>query len=451
VAQRLSTVPHGAPVLVACSGGPDSTALALIVERVRADLGLTLAYVAHGLRGAGHDAQEARLVASLAGRIGHRHVVLPVTVVRTGEGPEADARRARHAALEAEADRCGARAVLHGHHAEDQAETLLMRLARGTGVDGLAGMAAVSGRRLRPLLDVRRSDAHRAAERIAPDVMLAAAHDPMNDDVSLARVKVRRDILPLLAEVSPDPVGALCRAATLARAESDLLDVTVAQVRARLVVTFGPATLVSSDELRALPEAVARRLVRGMLPPGEARSLANVERVLRADDGWRATLPGPLDVVVDRGHHIVLPADGPGATVRTHVPVALSHGVHLTHALSGMTIARRATEDGAEAVDARPAGGLVPGLRADRLTVGLRGRGAGAAPRRLLVRARRDGDRVRTAGGTRALGDVLAEAGVPRVLRDLLPVVVDADDHVVWVPGVVVDATVHDGTTGGGE
>jgi tRNA(Ile)-lysidine synthase len=237
--------------------------------------------------------------------------VLPVEVVRSGEGVEADARRARHAALEAEADRRGACAVLHGHHAEDQAETLVMRLARGTGVDGLAGMAVVSGRRIRPLLDVRRADLHRAAERFAPGVMATTAHDPMNEDISLARIRVRRDILPLLAEIAPDPVAALCRAATLARAESDLLDSTVAEVRARLVVTFGPAMLVPSDELRALPEAVARRLVRGMLPAREARTLADVERVLRAPDGWRATLPGPLDVLVDRGHHIVLPSPLP--------------------------------------------------------------------------------------------------------------------------------------------
>jgi tRNA(Ile)-lysidine synthase len=366
-------------------------------------------------------------------------------VIRSGEGVEADARRARHAALEAEADRRGARAVLHGHHAEDQAETLVMRLARGTGVDGLAGMAAVSGMRVRPLLDVRRADLHRAAERFAPGVMAGAAHDPMNEDVSLARIRVRRDILPLLAEIAPDPVAALCRAAALARAESDLLDSTVAEVRARLVVTFGPATIVPSDGLRALPEAVARRLVRGMLPVREARTLADVERVLRAPDGWRATLPGPLDVVVDRGHHIVLPAgpqDAAGPTPEPG-PVDIAPASSILHGPSGMTIARGAADGAVATLEARPAGGLPPGLRADRLVVGLRASGEGTGAMVLHGRSRRDGDRVRTAGGTRALGDVLSEAGVPRVLRDLLPVVVDADDRVVWVPGVVVDASAH--------
>jgi tRNA(Ile)-lysidine synthase len=450
VAERLTILPEGASVVLACSGGPDSTALALIVDHVRPDLDITLAYVAHGLRDPDDDAREAARVAALAERIARSHVALPVEVVRSGEGIEADARRARHAALEAEAERRGARAVLHGHHAEDQAETLVMRLARGTGVDGLAGMAAVSGLRVRPLLDVRRADVHRTAERIAPGVVAAAAHDPMNDDVSLARVRVRRDILPLLAELAPDPVGALCRAAALARAESDLLDHAVAEVRARLVSTFGPATLVISDELRALPTAVARRLVRGMLPPGEAQNLANVERFLLAHDGWRATLPGPVDALVDRGHHIVLPADGavgstpdPEAVAPAAVaPEVLVPGGALPHAPSGMTLVRDAAD--ADAIEARPADRPAPGLRADRLSVRLRGTGSG--PRALGVRCRRDGDRVRTPGGTRALGDVLSEAGVPRVLRDLLPVVVDADDRVVWVPGVVVDATAHDAT-----
>ena len=425
------------------------------MDHIRPDLDLTLAYVAHGLRDPSDDAREATLVAALADRLGREHVVLPVEVVRSGEGVEADARRARHAALEAEADRRGARAVLHGHHAEDQAETLLMRLARGAGVDGLAGMAVVSGRRLRPLLDVRRADLHRAAEHLAPGVMATTAHDPMNEDVSLARIRVRRDILPLLAQISPDPVGALCRAATLARAESDLLDGTVAEVRARLVVTFGPATLVPSDELRALPDALARRLVRGMLQAGEARTLADVERVLRAPDGWRATLPGPLDVVVDRGHHIVLPVAATGAQVSgpSDGPAVLAPASSSVHGPSGMTIARDASDGTVVRLEARPADGLPPGLRSDRLAVGLRAaslgadaagaEAAGVDVRTLLVRTRRDGDRVRTPGGTRALGDVLSEAGVPRALRDLLPVVVDADDRVVWVPGVVADAVVH--------
>ena len=221
-----------------------------------------------------------------------------------------------------------------------------------------------------------------------------------------------------------------------------MLDETVAALRLTLpVVTFGAAALVPSAALRALPEALGRRVVRTMLPEGEARSATSVERVLRAPDGWRATLPGPLDVSVDRGWHVVLPAVLPAAPAP---PAGEPLRATLVHAASGMTL-RRVPAPATDSTPAgplraaEPSGGLPPGLDATRLTVRLR------AAEELRVRGRRDGDRVRTAGGTRTLGDVLAEAGVPLALRDLLPVVVGADDRTLWVPGVVVDVAAHDG------
>ena len=330
--------------------------------------------------------------------------------------------------------------MLLGHHAEDQAETLLLRLARGTGIDGLAGMAVWSGRRLRPLLDVRRADVHRAAESVMRGALATATHDPMNDDVGLARVRLRRDVMPALADIAPDAVGAIARLAALARAESEALDAIVADLRAALpVVVFGRATLVPSEPLRALPVALGRRIVRTLLPGGEARSAASVERVLRAPDGWRATLPGPLDVSVDRGWHLVLPAGPPDpedVVLDLGASAAATTAV-VDHAPSGIRLT--VTHAPGPTLMARPSGGLPPGLDAGRLAVTLT-----SATSALRVRSRRDGDRVRTAGGTRALGDVLADAGVPLALRDLLPVVVDDEDRVRWVPGVVVDVSAVD-------
>jgi tRNA(Ile)-lysidine synthase len=422
------------------------------MSHVRADLRPVLAYVAHGLRSSEHDAREAAQVAEVAARLGHPHVVLPVAVGRTGGGIEADARDARHRALELEAARRGARFVVHGHHAEDQAETLLLRLARGTGPDGLAGMAVVSGLRLRPLLDVRRADVHRTAEALLPGVLAGAAHDPMNDDVDLARVRLRRDVLPGLAAAAPDPVGALARLAMLARAESEVLDGLVDELRTTLpVVTLGRASATRSAEVGALPVALARRLLRTLLPTGEARSAANVERVLAAPEGWRATLPGPLDVSIDRGWLVIRPVGGagPGSGGGSGggSVAALGPAAALVHGPSGMTIRRDgvAASGGPVTLVAEPSGGLPPGFASERLTVRLRSAGE------LGVRGRRDGDRVRTAGGTRMLGDVLADVGVPRALRDLLPVVVDADDRVCWVPGVVVDEDARHRSVGLGE
>ena len=437
-------------MLVACSGGPDSTALALLVARARPDLRLLLGYVAHGLRSDEVDDGDVLQVAALAGLLDVGHVVLRVHVVRSGAGVESDARDVRHAALEAEADRLGLSHVLHGHHADDQAETLLLRLARGTGLDGLAGMAHVAGRRVRPLLDVRRHDLHRAAQQLADERVVERAtsalgparQDPMNEDGDVARVRLRREVLPAFSRVSPDPVGALTRLAALARDESDVLEGLVDELRTSLpLATFGRAVLVPSAALRALPRALARRVVRVMLHQVALTrpDAATVERLLGAPDGWRATLPGPIDASVDRGWHILVPATtaaagtaGTAADRTASTRLEATSGEALLHATSGV---RLTFGPAPRVLVAELPGGMPPGMDPARLTVGLHGEHLDA----LEVRTRREGDRIRTPAGTRLLGDVLREAGVPRALRDLLPVVTGVDGRPLWVPGVVVD------------
>ena len=434
---RLVALAAGAHALVACSGGPDSTALAALVRRARPDLILTLAYVAHGLRGPDADADDAAHVAAVAAVLGTDHVVLPVRVGRGG-GVEAAARDARHAALEGRADAVGATAVLLGHHAEDQAETLLLRLARGTGNDGLAGMAPLTGRRVRPLLAVRRADVHRAAAACGVTaVMRAARRDPMNDDDAFARVRVRHDVLPALARVGPDPVGALTRLADLARDESAALEAATDLLAASLpVVPVGTAHAVPSAALRAAAPAHARRLLRRLLGTGGA---ASIERVLGAPDGWRGTVPGPWDVSVERGWHVLVPAGPVTAPVTTvRLPVG-EVAVDLEHAPSSLVLRATCAPDGTCTLTVTSPGPLPPGLDEHRRSVVLRVAGT------LAVRTRRPGERVRLAAGSRPVATLLAEAGVPRTLRDRLPVVADATDRVLWVPGIAVDATVHVG------
>ena len=438
VRSRLVPLADGATALVACSGGPDSTALAVLVRRARPDLALVLATVAHGLRGPRVDEGDASHVAALAAALDGEHDVLPVTVERSGAGLEADARRARHAALEVAAGRHGAAAILLGHHAEDQAETLLLRAARGTGLDGLGGMSPVAGRRLRPLLAVRRADLHRAARSCAPDLQDAARHDPMNDDPDVARVRLRRELLPALARIGPDPVGALVRLADLARDEAAALEANVDVLVASLpVVEVGEAVAVPSAGLRAASPALARRVLRRLLGAADA---ATLERLLAAPDGWRATLPGPLDASVERGWHLLAPV-GPAPDVAPH-PLDPAPGttVEVVHAPSSLRLrASRAHDADGPITELAVASALPlpPGLRADRRTVRLRGDGP------LTVRTRRPGERIRLPAGSRAVSDVMLDAGVPRVLRDRLPVVADAADRAVWVPGLAVDAGRH--------
>ena len=444
VARVLTVVPHGAAVIIACSAGPDSTALASLTADARDDLDLTLAYVAHGLRDPATDAAESALVTQHAEWLGAASVTLPVTVVRTGDGLEADARRARYAALEGELERRGARALLLGHHADDQAETLLLRLARGTGPDGLGGMAAVRGVRVRPLLRIRRVDLvrHCALEG------LPSALDPMNRDLEVRRVRVRDELLPVLARLGPDPVGALSRLAALSRDESAALELLALRAARELGVRHvGAVHLVPSAGLRALPAGLARRLVRALLV---APSAGDVERVLCAPDGWRATLPGPRDVSVAGGWHVIAPTsattsattDPSGAAPWVRLAVRAGDGLSAAAsrrawwAPTGWSIVAAAADErgGAAQLPLVDIERLAPGMHLERLQAELAQDGP------FLVRARRDGDRVRTPGGTRTLADVIAEAGVPRAVRELLPVVVRAsDDEVLWVPGIVVD------------
>jgi tRNA(Ile)-lysidine synthase len=374
-----------------------------------------------------------------------------VTVVRTGGGPEEDARVVRHAALAAEAVRRGAVTVLHGHHADDQAATLLLRLARGTAPGGLGGMAPVAHGgdgppRVRPLLRLRRAD----LARHCVDEGLPVAADPANLDRDLRRVRVEEEVLPALGRVGPDPVGALGRLAALAREDAAVLDGAARRAADALPVRrAGAVVALPSAGLRAPPPALGRRIVHAELTrlgaaTGAGSAIARtVARVLAAVDGARMTLPGPLLLEVGGGWHVLVPVDaaagaaGEVGAPESAPPAALSVPGAVDWPPAGLRLAAApadaAPEDGADATAAVTAD-LLPGLDPARLSVRLTTVGP------FVVRPRRPGDRLRTPGGTRRLGDVLADAGVPPSLRDLVPVVASADEPTapLWVPGVVV-------------
>lgn len=197
--QRALTVSNGPRrVLLACSGGADSVALVGLVARLRRSMALELAlgHVDHGLRAASVD--EACLVRDLAGSL-----AVPCFVTRLdlapGSGLPARARVARRAALVEHARSFGARVIALGHTATDQVETMLLHLARGAGLEGLAAMAAVDLPWCRPLLDLTRAETRALAQRL----QLAFVDDPTNDDRRHARVALRRDVLPQLARINP--------------------------------------------------------------------------------------------------------------------------------------------------------------------------------------------------------------------------------------------------------
>ncbi|WP_300644076.1 tRNA lysidine(34) synthetase TilS [Nocardioides sp.] len=298
VRRELADVPAGSTVVVACSGGADSLALAAAtVHEARAGgwrvVGAT---VDHQLQ-EGSAAQAARVVEQLAALGVDETLTARVTVAWEpgGEGPEGAARRARYAVLEQVAEHSRAAVVLLGHTRDDQAETVLLGLARGSGARSLAGMRRAFDVYRRPFLDLSRDDTVTACQVLGLD----AWDDPHNSDPGYARVRVRRSVLPVLEEhLGPGVAAALARTAQQLRADADCLDDLADEQYAALLTPDG----LPVDALAALPTALRTRLLRRLaLDAGAPPAELFHEHVLALDalvTAWRGQrwidLPGHL-------------------------------------------------------------------------------------------------------------------------------------------------------------
>ena len=309
------TAPHDAShapplVLVACSGGADSMALASALAFEAPKLGVRAGGVTvdHGLQ-TGSDLRAAEVVARLTALRLDPVESAAVHVGRDG-GPEAAARDARYAALDAAADRHGAAAILLGHTRDDQAETVLLGLARGSGIRSLSGMAATSGvggRYRRPFLRLDRQTARTACMAQS----LPVWDDPHNTDPAYTRSRLRHEGLPALEKaLGKGVVEALARTAQLSRDDADALDTWAAQAEATV---RDPAGLLECAKLYALPPAVRRRVLRRAAieagAPAGSLFARHIEEVDRLITGWRGqgeiNLPGRV-VAQRQGGRLVI-------------------------------------------------------------------------------------------------------------------------------------------------
>jgi tRNA(Ile)-lysidine synthase len=353
---------------VACSGGADSIALADAAIELAGPARVAVLTIDHGLSpGSACVAEE---VAAWARGRGARATVERVTVPRRAS-LEAAAREARYAALERLADQLGLSLVLTGHTARDQAETVLLRLLRGTGPAGLAGIPAARGRFARPLLALPREaiDAYVAARG------LPTWPDPMNDDLRLTRVRVRREILPALRRENPRLDAALVR---LAGSAAEWLEVIDGLAAPHAALPLSCATLAT------LPAAVRKR----------ALALA----LERAGIDHDATHLDAIDRAVTRA---------PRGTLRIDLPAA-----RLVRTYDRLTLERPGDEPPPAASPLAP------------------------PPGPYVLRAWRHGDRMKPArlkGRSRKLSDLYIDAKVPRAARSIARVLVrTTDGAIVW-------------------
>lgn len=313
VRRELADVPPRSTVVVACSGGADSLALAAATlhEARAGGWRVVGATVDHQLQ-EGSAAQAARVVEQLAALGVDETLTARVTIAWEpgGEGPEGAARRARYAVLEQVAEHSRAAVVLLGHTRDDQAETVLLGLARGSGARSLAGMRRAFDVYRRPFLDLSRDDTVTACQVLGLD----AWDDPHNSDPGYARVRVRRSVLPVLEEhLGPGVAAALARTAQQLRADADLLDDLADEQYPALLADGG----LPVDGLDALPTALRTRLLRRLaLDAGAPPAELFHEHVLGLDalvTAWRGQkwidLPGHLQGVRADGVVRIRPAE----------------------------------------------------------------------------------------------------------------------------------------------
>ena len=395
------------PLLVALSGGTDSTALLLVLAELADDLGLVLhaAHFDHRTRPRAA-AQDAQYVADLAARCGAQ---LRIGRAEAKPASEDAARTARYAFLRRVAAEIGATAIATGHTRDDQAETVILHAARGSGLAGLAAMRASRDGIVRPLLPLGRED----TAAICTGARVEPREDPTNRSLRFARNRVRHKVMPELAKLNPRASEALARLATSAGEALDALRAMAERAleSSRDGDAIDLARLGDDATLREEALAIAWERATGRALAARARAALAAEAA-RGDGSASLDLPGGRAVREYGRLRIV--ADQARAEVAEAASGELALEPERAIEWSGWTL-------------------LLTSLPA---ADGWTSEAAAPDPHTgLIVRARRPGDRM--AGETRAkLQDVLTDAKVPALRRDAQPLVVTTSGEVWWVPGV---------------
>ena len=410
------TPARGKRLLIALSGGADSTALACMLAEVREELGLTLfaAHLDHTIRP--ESAEDTAWCAALCKRLGivfrAARIDIPAEAARTGEGLETVARRRRYAWLEETRRALEADWIVLAHHMDDQAETVLMHLSRGAGPEGVGGIAPLSGTLYRPLLGLRKQELIQYLQARRQDWL----EDRTNAVADTPRNALRLYAIPELEKTYPQIVPALARYAESARIESDFIARLTARYLAENLrsLPIGRFLRVTADADRAILRRAIRKICGAELG---WEKLGEIE-ALQSAPGRRISVFKDLYAEAGRGGICFLPAKRPA------IP-------ELPLALEGETIL-----PGICAITAAP-GPAVP-IRDDRLRQALNRRALEGA----VLRTRRQGDVIRPLGcGEKTLSDYFTDRKLDRPLRDAVALVA-RDSRVLWVCGMDISEDV---------
>ncbi len=458
-ARRHDLLPAGSAVVVAVSGGPDSVCLLDCLHALAPALGLRLhvAHLDHGLRADGSAEQDAAYVRYLGAHYG-----LPVTCERQDTrqlmaqrrlGAQEAARLVRYRFLEGVADRlaaegaAGAVVIATGHTADDQAETLLLHLLRGSGLSGLAGMRPRRGQIVHPLLETPRA----AVEAYCAALGLSPRQDPSNLTDAYMRNRLRHELLPLLERYNPRVRQALAGAATALAGDLAYLDSQADRLLPSLIRGQGglsatePAWLeVGHHAWAATPPTLRPHLVRALLTRlygstegfGQEHLLRLVQLLAEAPNKKRYA-QFPHGLTLEQGSHgpRLWAGPPPAAALSGFSAQALPIPGTLALPTGQLTTTLEAAGPDLLASLSRP--GQVEGVaHADADAVG----------QQVVARPRRAGDTLQPlgmAGRHRKLQDLLVDAHVPRAMRDSLPLITRPTvhgqaglDQIVWVAGL---------------
>ncbi len=433
--RRLALFESERPLLTAVSGGADSMALLLALADLapRGRVSLAAVHVHHGIRGVEAD-RDAAFVRARCKKLGipllEGRFDVPASAKARGISLEMAAREVRYAFFRTALDRIGGSAVATAHTADDQAETVLLKLLRGAGPRGLGGMApcavALGVPVVRPLLEVRRSSV---------EAFLTARGEPWredqtNRDVALLRNRVRHELLPLLeTRFNPRIRESLMRTASILRDEEDWLQPLAEQELAAALDRGAPGKLKTAG-LKKAPPALCRRVIRAWLMrqglPEELLDfdlVERLERLLKRPAGTGVVdAGGGLRVVSEYGRWRVAPEEAVPRPACPETGLPVPGETELPEWGVRIRISRAT---GYERVPA-PGLGRIPCQA--WLDARVLDRGG------LRVRPWRPGDRLAFPGGTRKLQDLFTDAKVPREARASVPVFLCGED-IVWIAG----------------